>query len=362
MQHSKDIPPSAPTGAPDAKESSSSTGQKRSLDDSSTKVENSTDAAENAPPAQQHPKAGATLSSSSEPKKHKPNEHKIKENLTTTVDIAETLNLQPGARIEVQWDLHFENYDDANNYNSTKDNTETTENKQTRWWGGTLLQPDSRTRTLQDDESSSFITDEVTVPIRVIDYDPFPEGGFLERSLEDVCFLSDHSLLNIASDTRAYWRKEGEDWEPSMDADEEERALMADDAAGTSGPIEGGLPAGLTDPGRSSAAAAGDQSDDDSISVTSASKEDALKVILDTVLMSAMQKSGVLGKMNQLEASQKSFMAAKIAMAKEKLSQKLMEQLNANGSGNNTGSGGGGGGGVITEEHVVKCVEEFQKG
>jgi hypothetical protein len=353
MQNSKDMPLESknPPQDQDGSEAlpSSASGQKRSLDSSTTTTTTTSTCAttENTPQSD-----AITIAVDPDTQEHK----KQKQNAALVIDIAQTVNLQPGARIEVQWDLHFENNDidsiipnNNDDNNNEKDQTITT-TQQTRWWGGTLLHPDSRTHTLQD--SDSKIQDQVTVPIRVIDYDPFPEGGFLERSLEDVCFLSDHSLLNVASDTRACWRKEGEEWEPRLDADEEERVLM------------GGLPAGL-------AAAnvhgnnAGDASDDDSISVASASKEDALKVVLDSVLLSAMQKSGIMDKMNQLEASQQSFMAAKIAMAKEKLSQKLMEQLNDTSNSNGNGDDSldnDNAGHVITEEHVAKCVEEFQKG
>jgi len=287
------------------------------------------------------------------------------------IDIAETLNLQPGARIEVQWDLHFDHLD----HDDDDDDAPPPHEKQTRWWGGTLLQPDSRTHTLQDDHDdespSSSATavaispskqDAVTVPIRVIDYDAYIEGGFLDRSLEDVCFLSDHSLLNVDSDARAYWRKEGEDWEPSLGMDEEERKLMAmprfDGAAAVAAAgVAGGA-----------AAAAAYQSDDD-ISVASTSREDALRVVLDTVLQSAMQKAGVMGKMSKLEASQRSVMAEKIARVREKLTEKLMEQLNrddadADAAGNNGGNSLDNDQGlekVITKEHVAKVMQELQK-
>jgi hypothetical protein len=355
MQTDKDTPKdgSAPNHDIDQTETPSAQigkGQKRSLDSTtstcSTPVGTMTGSDVKPPSTSQSTNIGE--------KKQKQNDTEESENI---VDIAQTLDLKPGDRIEVQWDLHFDEP-------STAAPVDTVSRKQTRWWGGILLHPDSRTRTLQDDndhehghdQSQSQIKDEVTVPIRVIDYDPYLEGGFPERSLEDVCFLSDHSLLNVASETRAYWRKEGEVWEPALDTDAEERVLME------------GLPPSVS---ADQMNANGNLSDDE-ISVASTSKEDALKVVLDTVLMNAMNKAGIMGKMTQLEASQQSLMAEKIAGAKEMLTQKLMEQLN-NTNGNSisesgvddsTPSQGGNNdttGNVITKEHVAKCVQEFKK-
>jgi hypothetical protein len=253
------------------------------------------------------------------PNQPKPDEFSI-------VDIAQALSLEPGSRIEVQWDLHFDTdvVDDTEDQIDQKEAADAQiDTKQTRWWGGTLLHADTRVHTLQDGR------DELTVPIRVIDYDPYIEGGFPDRSLEDVCFLTDHSLLNIASDSRSYWRKEGDTWEPNTDMDEEERTIMTEGA---------------------------DAGDDDDISVSSTSKEDALRAVLDAVLQSAMQKAGIMSKMMKLEASQRSIMAEKIAKAKKKLTDKLLE-LSGDGDANGNGEGLET---VITKDHIKKCMEELQ--
>jgi hypothetical protein len=233
-------------------------------------------------------------------------------NISNIIDIAKDINLEPGARLQVQWDLHFDGADEG------------VEMKQTKWWGGTLLQPDGRTHELQDGE------DRVKVPIRVIDYDPYVEAGFPERSLEDVCFLSDHSLLNISSDSRAYWRREDDAWEPTGDLDEEERKIMS-----TEGNVS-----------------------DDEISVSSTSKEDALKIILDTVLQNALQKAGIVEKMKKLDAFQQRLMAEKIARAKRKLTEKLLEQVASDDGKDNENAVGFET--VITKEHIAKCMEELQ--
>jgi len=259
-------------------------------------------------------------------------QNQAKPDESSIVDIAQAISLEPGSRIEVQWDLHFDTVVEDTEEQTDQEAADPdpkNDTKQTRWWGGTLLHADTRVHTLQDGR------DEVTVPIRVIDYDPFIEGGFPDRSLEDVCFLTDHSLLNIASDSRACWRKEGDSWEPNTDMDEEERKIMVEGAHAV---------------------------DDDDISVSSTSKEDALRVVLDAVLQSAMQKAGIMSKMMKLEASQQSIMAGKIAKAKKKLTDKLLE-LSGGGGGDGDANSNGNGGGletVITTDHIKKCMEELK--
>lgn len=250
------------------------------------------------------------------------------------VDITQIVQLEPGARIEVQWDITLEGEQD-----DKPQSTELHTHRLTRWWGGTLLPKDSRTHSLEDHDGQ--VQDEVTVPVRVIDYDPYFDGGFPDRSLEDVCFLSDHSLLNVSSNSRAFWRKEGDNWEPPLNMDEDDMLLMS---SATTTTITG-LPAGIA------SSANGNTSDDgDDVSVASASKDDAMKLVLDSVLQSAMQTSGILEKLNTLDPSQQRFMAEKIAFAKEKLAEKLAESLEADN-----------GRVVVTKEHVIKSVEEFRK-
>ncbi len=276
------------------------------------------------------------------------------------IDIAQTLNLQPGQRIEVRWDLHFDEPaqvqelpDIGTHHVGGGTETEgkpplTQTRTQTRWWGGTLLHPDGRMHILQDQDPSSKDEDIVQVPVRVIDYDPYIEGGFPDRSLEDVCFLTDHSLYNMASDSRMWWRKHGDAWMPGEDMEEEERKLMTN-----------------TDMNTNATSNANQTTSDDEISVTSTSREDALRVVLDSVLQGALLKAGIDKRMNQLDPSQQSFMAEKIAKAKEKLTENLMEQLNNN---NNTDDDKNGNDSsatrsleqVVTKEHIQKCMEDLK--
>ena len=85
---------------------------------------------------------------------------------------------KPGDRLEVQWEVEDEG------------------DVVTRWWGATLEAHDGRT--------------EDSVAIRVLDYDPFPEKGFPERSREDVIFLGNDLLVSPDSQTQLTFRREGD--------------------------------------------------------------------------------------------------------------------------------------------------------
>lgn len=219
------------------------------------------------------------------------------------VDVADDIGLtQPNVRIEVRWELSFDVDDngegDQPNVAASADNQESSSKSVTKvWWGGILLKADGRTYKIQDG------SEEVTVPIRSIDYDPRPPD-FPSRSIEDVCFLSNHSLLNIESNTKTCWRLKGSQWEQPTDDEEEE--IMK-------GPNQ--------DEG---------EGDDDEISVTSTSQEEGLRTVLDNILKSALQSSGVMEKMKTMERNQQSIMADRIARTKENLVAKLLGKLNEN--------------------------------
>ena len=75
----------------------------------------------------------------------------------------------------------------------------------TRWWGCTLKAYDGRT------------TSE-GLAIRVLDYDPYPDGGFPDNSLEDVVFATPNTLVHPDSLEQQpemieelHFRREGED-------------------------------------------------------------------------------------------------------------------------------------------------------
>jgi hypothetical protein len=102
-------------------------------------------------------------------------------------DICEqVLGLKGGDRVEVLWDISPEEEEE------TPASADVAAAKsETRWWGATLLPPDSPVRYYTfDDEEGDEAVDLESVPIRVLDYDPYVEGGFPDKSLNDVAFLS----------------------------------------------------------------------------------------------------------------------------------------------------------------------------
>mmetsp|Transcript_9289 Transcript_9289/g.10796 ORF Transcript_9289/g.10796 Transcript_9289/m.10796 type:complete len:316 (+) Transcript_9289:163-1110(+) len=257
----------------------------------------------------------------------------IKNGKDEILDVAAVIGLTPGTRIEVRWDIDYD-VDDKDN-GAVVDTTKSV--KETKWWGGTLLSPDDRTHTIEDDDSGR-IRDSITVPIRVIDYDPYLPY-YPDRSNEEVCFLTDHSLLNLASASRACWRLEGDSWDAPMNMDDEEEQIMrkSRNPLATAGGLE--------------------ERNDDDISVTSASQEDGLRSLLDTILKSALKSTGVMTKMKSMEPSQQRFMAERIAQTKERLIEKFLEKIRSNDD-TNLDEGVGR---VITPELVKDVMEDLGK-
>ena len=112
------------------------------------------------------------------------------------VDKAVEMGLKPGDRIEVQWEIGTDG-----------DNDEDNEQEPTfRWWPATLLAHDEQSIAV-DEESNN------AVAIRTLDYDPYPEGGFPERSQETVVFLGQGTLIDLKSEETMVFRKEGEHYD-----------------------------------------------------------------------------------------------------------------------------------------------------
>ena len=279
--------------------------------------------------------------------------------------IVDLCPLRPGDRIEVKWDLHVDVPVDAgsndatgtgtNDGSSNNNNSHKTPVKQavqtktiTLWWGAFLLPPDGRTHLLTDDGgdvgSSPVPTpkkpaDAATVPVRSLDYDAMPHYGFPDRSLEDVVFLSDHTLLNMSSGTRAHYRKEGTNWEPSHAEQIGEDGLCRADLGQADTPTAASASAAIPASDAPTTASA-------SPSVT-VNGEEGIRTVLDSVLLKAM--SGVSDQLGRLNPAQQRVVAAKIADAKEKLVTKMVQARD------------GKGGTVITPAYVKQCMEEVGK-
>eukprot|EP00586_Coscinodiscus_wailesii_P002365 CAMPEP_0172479224 /NCGR_PEP_ID=MMETSP1066-20121228/3683_1 /TAXON_ID=671091 /ORGANISM="Coscinodiscus wailesii, Strain CCMP2513" /LENGTH=300 /DNA_ID=CAMNT_0013239501 /DNA_START=272 /DNA_END=1174 /DNA_ORIENTATION=+ len=209
-------------------------------------------------------------------------------------DMCVAIGLKPNARIEVKWSIIMIRSNILE--------------RETRWWGAKLLPHDGRMRTLF--EVDGLGDDPVTVPIRVLDYDPYVSGGFHERSTAEVVFLNDHLLYEMATDTYLSFRTEGSAWE-----DEDL------DATGNT--------------------------------VTSVScnglKEYELRETFEVMLQSALISSGHLRKMKTLSAAQQYVMTEYIGIAKETLFENMIERINGESDG------------VITGDCVRKCVHEMER-
>lgn len=94
-------------------------------------------------------------------------------------DLAEEMGFKAGDRIEVEWDVASSQDGEA----------------QTRWWGATLRQWDGETTE--------------SVAVRKLDYDPYPEGGFPERSEERVVFTGVSELVDPSTRDIFTFRREG---------------------------------------------------------------------------------------------------------------------------------------------------------
>uniref|UniRef100_A0A7S2V7Q8 Uncharacterized protein n=1 Tax=Entomoneis paludosa TaxID=265537 RepID=A0A7S2V7Q8_9STRA len=122
-----------------------------------------------------------------ETKEHKKSRTEAKE----VLDLAVSLGYKDGDRIEVEWDVEDDH------------------NVATRWWGATLLPHDGR-----------YHSDEENVAIRTLHYDPYPEGGFLESSKEDVIFLSPNLLADPTTREPLNYRRQGSEEELVVEANE----------------------------------------------------------------------------------------------------------------------------------------------
>ena len=95
--------------------------------------------------------------------------------------------------------------------------------------------------------------------------------------------------------------------------------------------------------------------EDDVLSISSSSPDDALRNLVNTILQAALVKSGVETKLKNMDAAMQAQMATKISTAKEKLIEKLAKITIGQGGGENDTVD------VVTPEHIKTCMEELGK-
>mmetsp|Transcript_45651 Transcript_45651/g.67352 ORF Transcript_45651/g.67352 Transcript_45651/m.67352 type:complete len:347 (-) Transcript_45651:457-1497(-) len=233
-------------------------------------------------------------------------------------DVCKSLSIKQGDRLEILWDLNPEG------------TTASEEKKETRWWGATLLPIDEPVRYYMFDEEDEQNTEEKSsgagisgsarspvrgggagerVPIRVLDYDPHVEGGYPERSLSQVAFLSDKLVYDIGVKATLVFRREGSTWEPN----EEDMT----EAVSENGYVD----------------------------VAVAATKESVLPILEMVLCNVLKK--VQPRMAALTAEQQIYVAERIAAAKEKMAEKLVKEMQKDGASRE-----------ITPDIINMCMEE----
>lgn len=105
------------------------------------------------------------------------------EEAETIVNKADELGYKAGDRFEVEWEV----------------------GETTRHWGATLLEYEGRTKE--------------GYAIHTLEYDAYPEGGFNEKSTEDVVFITSYLLLDPSNADTLKYRREGEDDVVDFDED-----------------------------------------------------------------------------------------------------------------------------------------------
>ena len=106
------------------------------------------------------------------------------------VDIVSSLDFGINDRLEVKWTI------------SDDDESGKTNEKINVWWTASLSgKVEGKFHHLSDkeQEESGILTSNVKVAIYELSYDPMPSLGYDTNSIEEVAFLSDHTLLNLST-------------------------------------------------------------------------------------------------------------------------------------------------------------------
>jgi len=248
------------------------------------------------------------------------------------IDVCATLtdsNNQPITRIQVKWDLHVDNPSptttiprDESTTTSSQTNDTTTEhtstsNKKEIWWGATLLPHDGTSYHILRDESSEN-TDQnsnIKVPLRTLDYDPYPSLGFTEPEIAQVVFTNHHSCMDIHTQQSFWFRAEGSNWT------EEQANCHQNDK------------------------------EEELVSLTG---EEGLTSILDSVLTTTFDQNPLIQqKFQKMSRAQQCLISDKIRLVKEKMVEKLMQQSSSNGAEEKNSQR------EITPDDVKQCMQEI---
>ncbi|KAL3775247.1 hypothetical protein ACHAWO_012998 [Cyclotella atomus] len=231
-----------------------------------------------------------------------------KRKTTEPHDIPAELNLTPGTRLQVKWTICDDDDDEAAE-EETSAKPSSPKSIQV-WWTATLQPKTPSFHTLTPetkDEMDLFDQGDVTLTIYELDYDPLPSMDFHERSIEQVAFVSEKTLLNLSTDELMIYRKEGEESPPPSPVPSEEEGER------------------YVNPSE-------------------------ISELMDGIIQKSMDK--LMPRMNGLPMDVRQKIAEKLKRSKEKLYEGLMGEMER--------VGGGGGERVVTGEVVRRVIREMK--
>mmetsp|Transcript_30395 Transcript_30395/g.68538 ORF Transcript_30395/g.68538 Transcript_30395/m.68538 type:complete len:294 (-) Transcript_30395:83-964(-) len=230
--------------------------------------------------------------------------------------IASSLNFGVNDKLEVKWII------------SDDDETEQASNKVHKvWWRASLNGKVDKFHHLSDkeQEESGILTSNVKVAIYELSYEPRPDLGYDTNSIEEVAFLSDHTLLNLSTEEIMLFRKEGAPSPPGSPVPEDEVVMPMGDEPAARKPVKSEI-------------------------ARTFNGEDEMKSFLDEVMNRVLKSSGIDAKLREMPMSSQQDLMWKIRTAKDRMLDKLLEELGNMKSGEK----------VITEDVVNRCLSDIR--
>merc|ERR1719253_173191 len=240
------------------------------------------------------------------------------------IDVAAEMHLRRGDGIEVKWTINDDDDDDndarGEGGRDGDADAEAAAATVTVWWAATLDEKAERMHELTPEESreSGEAGDAcpaagVRVPVYALNYAALKEHGFETSSVEDVAFLSNHTLLNLSTNEMMTFRRSGAPSPPPSPG-----AQVADDAT-------------------------------DVVISRHLADQEEMGTFLNEIMQQCLRKTGMEEKMARLPAADQRVIAERIAKAKEGLLANIVKETDKM-----TGESK-----VITANVVHRCVEQM---
>lgn len=248
------------------------------------------------------------------------------------LDVAAQLGFKTNDRIEVQFTIYDDEADsdaaDASDKPSKNDEASTSATSVSVkgatkvWWQATINGATGETHTINDDEKDETETanpalkspegKDVIVPIYALNYDPMESMGFPDNSVEEVAFISEHTLLNISSDEMMTFRRFGDPTPPSSPMEEDSTTASSEEPS-------------------------------------KFLSKDETRTLIDTIMQKSFKNTGMDQKMKALPASQQMMIAERISHAKDVFFEKIVGEMERKKDGEK----------VLTGAMVKKCMAEM---